>query len=168
MSAADRFKATITAVVLELLPDLRFRAPARYVVDKCEGGKLTATPKSSKSGLPPIVDMPVRGSIAGGMASKLKKGTSVLIMWIDASPADPFLAWIDSSEEPDELKLEGQTKATLKAPDVKLEGASSVKADAPSIVLNGGAQGVARMGDTVQAGPWPGTITSGSATVKAG
>lgn len=142
----DRLKDTIARLVEELIPERRFMVPARYRVEKCEGGKLTAKPEKDKSGLPPIVDMPVRGGIAGGMsATKLKKGTSVVVMWIDGSQADPFLAWIDEAEEPDELALEGQTKATLKAPDVKLEAATKVTIDAPLTEIGTAPTGVATL-----------------------
>jgi hypothetical protein len=166
MSATDRFKAALTALVDELLPERRFLAPAEYRVDKCEDGKLTAKPASDARGLPPIVDMPIRGSIAGGVSTKLKRGTSVVVMFIDGLPSRPFLAWIDETQEPDELRLKAQT----------------------AIVLNEGTKGAARVDDTVEisvaqfaaagatngggpvaiATPMQATIKSGSATVKVG
>lgn len=171
--SADRFKEMLTRLINELIPERRFLVPAEYRVDKCEGGKLTAKPAKSKSGLPPIVDMPVRGSIAGGMTSKLKKGSTVVIMWIDGSPAMPMLVGISETEAPDDLLLEGQTKARITAPLVELGAA--------------GGAGVARVGDSVTitvaqfaaAGAANGggpvtivtdiqaTITGGSSSVKA-
>lgn len=56
----------------------------------------------------------------------------------------------------------GSGTVTLKAGTVNVEGSTAVNLGGASAVL-----GVARMTDTVQAGPFPGTITRGSVKIKA-
>lgn len=155
---ANRFHAAIAGIVEELLPNRRLAYPRRYRISKANGdGKFSARPENDKSGLPVITDAPIRAIAGGNAGSKLKNGTSVLVCFAECNPADPFLAWIDESEAPDELVLTAQTK---------------IKLNAPSVELNGAAVGVARVGDTVvtscPAGAGTGTIQGGSSNVKAG
>ena len=147
MSAVDRFKAAIVAVIAELIPERRFLSPIAYRVSKAEGGKFSARPDDDT--FPPIVDAPIRGSIAGGMQSKLTKGTPIVVMFVrDRLGLTPILIAIE--KEPDELALKASTTA---------------KIDAPQVVINGGVQGAARIGDLV-AGIFP--ITTGSPTTRIG
>lgn len=151
---ADRFKDAIRLIVAELLPERAYLAPARYTVTSASAGKFSGYPVNAARGLPPASDWPIRGSIAGGhTGTKLKKGTIVLVAFVDGDPSAPIIVGIDDAQEPDALALEAATKASV---------------DAPQVILAGGVLGVARMGDAVVAGPFPGTIVSASVKVKAG
>lgn len=152
MSPADRMKAAIAALIRELLPQVPYLGRYEYRVQKAEGGKFSGRPTSSALGLPELADVPMRPSITGG-TGKLPPGSRVEVMFTNGDPARPVVVGGDDAADPLEVALRADTKIT---------------ADAAAIILNGGAQGVARMGDAVIAGPFPGTITSGSATVKAG
>lgn len=151
---ADRFKSAITAIVREIMGDVKFLGAYGYRVQKAEGGKFSGTPESKSLGLPDLQDVPIRGSILGGQtATKLPGGASVVIAFVNGDPSLPFLLAGPHDSEP--------TEAAIKA-------TSKVKVDAPQVVINGGAQGCARMGDAVIAGPFAGTITAGSTTTKVG
>lgn len=148
MNLPDRFKQAITAIFDEIFVERRFLAPALYRVKTATEGKLTAKPAEGARGLPPVLEIPIGGSILGGHSKTiLKPGTTVLVMWIDGNPARPFLAGIYDDAEPLQTSVEGTV-----------------------VTLNGSpaSPGVARMGDPILAGPFPGVITLGSLTVKAG
>ena len=144
MNAYDRFKAAVIAVIHEALPELPFSGIYSYNVARCSGGTFDGTPSDSKFGLPPAKNWPVRPSVLGGVAT-LPIGSSVAVAFINRDPSLPFVIAFSSGTSP-----------------------TSLTWDAGLIVINGGVQGVARVGDTVQAGPYSGVITSGSATVKVG
>lgn len=56
----------------------------------------------------------------------------------------------------------------LVAENVDVEATGTVNINGGTINLAGGGQAVARVGDTVQCGPYTGTITSGSSKVQSG
>jgi hypothetical protein len=90
-----------------------------------------------------------------GMTVKVPAGTRVLVGFTNGNRGQPVaFLWPAGSSKPTEVQFEGVT--------IKVKGTTLIELN-PT-----GAMGVARMGDTVVAGPFGGTITTASLTVKAG
>lgn len=90
-----------------------------------------------------------------GLTAKVSKGTRVAVGFHGGKRSLPVVRhWLsEATEKPIEIKLETTSKVEIKA---------------PSIMLADGVLGVARQTDPVICGPFAGTITQGSAKVKAG
>lgn len=84
-----------------------------------------------------------------GTWAELKDGSTVLVQFIEGDPTMPIITHYEQ-------------KGGDGWKPVKLE------IDADSIQIAMGTMGVARVGDTVIAGPYTGKITSGSDKVKCG
>ena len=81
---------------------------------------------------------------SSGYAATYAPGTEAHVVFVDGDPAQPVVVGFAKST-PTKLELDGV-----------------------QVVINKGVQPAARMGDAVLAGPFAGTITSGSATTKIG
>lgn len=152
MISSDRLKAAILAIIRESLPQLPFLGVYEYRVFRANSGTFDGSPVTDAYGLPDVTSVPMRPSITGG-TSKMLLGSSVLIGFINGDPGRPYVMGGDPDTPPTEADFTASVK---------------IKADAPQIQLNNGVFGVARLGDAVVAGPFGGTITVASATVKAG
>jgi hypothetical protein len=141
MTATDRFKAGLAAIIAEMIPERRFLTSQRYRVVKSSGdGKVDAVHEDEKSGYPPLTHVPLRGLFAANAKSKLKEGSSILIAWIGGNRHDPHV--IDVLDVPAESTSEAETKATITAPIIEVgKGADVVK-------IAGGTQPIIRVGDT--------------------
>jgi hypothetical protein len=131
-------------VVLALFPSLRYSGVYEYRVTSQEGERLHLQSVRASSGMPDLARVPVR--MTTGVRANHTPGSLVLVAFIGNDPARPcVIAGDDSSSagwQPILLELGTGAIAATRA--------------------------AARFGDTVQAGPWPGTITSGSATTAIG
>jgi hypothetical protein len=140
-SNQSRRRRAIAALVSGLFPNMRYQGAFEFRVISQEGERLNVQPVRSASGLPTLERVPVRAGLAG-LKCKPVPGTLVVVQFLDADPSRPVVTGFDDPDSPGWMPLE----ITLGGP---------------------GALGVARIGDTVQAGPYAGVITSGSARVKA-
>lgn len=121
-------------------PRARYRASYEFRVVTQSGERLNLQPARIASGMPDLASVPVR--LAPGVKALHTLGSLVMVTFADADPSRPFVFAGDAPGAPGWMPLE--------------------------LDLGGpGALGVARLGDTVQAGPYAGVITSASARVKA-
>lgn len=149
---SDRLISVIRAIVREMLPNAQFLGVYEYAVQSWTSDTVAASPVAGSIGLPPIVSVPLVPSITGGRA-KLAAGAVILVGFVNGDRGRPFVANGDPNSKVSELWLE--TDGTLHA-------------DGSTVIVNGGVLGCARMTDPVQAGPFAGTITGASITVKVG
>lgn len=152
MIEVDRFKNAIFAIVREVFSDYKFGGVYEYRVDTCAGGTFSGRPTDPSYGLPNAKNWPVRPPVTGGVVT-LPAGSSVLVSFINRDPSRPFVLAFSSGTPPTNVAITVDNAWTL---------------DAATVTINGGVLGAARQTDTVQAGPFSGTITSASATTKIG
>lgn len=145
MSAADRLKDAIDRVIREMLPRVKFLGTYEYRLVSQSSFKVDAIPTDSTLGLPTLTKLEMRPSIIGGKGT-LQSGSSVLVTFINGDPGRPMVSFSDPNADPEKIALVGTEE----------------------IKLNNGVLGAARMTDPVIAGPWSGTIVSGSTTTKIG
>ncbi len=133
------------ALIEAALPDYRFRGgPYEYRVVSRTGARLNLQTMRTSLGLPNLRRVRVRPGLPG-MASTPKLGAAVLVSFVNADPSGAVVTGFEDADGPGFLP------------------------DSLSLCPVGGvALGVARTTDTVVAGPFGGTITGGSARVKAG
>jgi hypothetical protein len=150
----DRFKAALEWVVESIVGarlDYLARYPAR-VVSQDGSGKLELLPDDPR--IPGIPGVPIRVGVPG-LKLTVPPGARVLLAFEgNGDPSRP-IAELWESGTPLTVTFEAAQNITITSP-VALD-----LGEAPRM-------GVARQGDPVQAGPWPGVITAGSARVKAG
>jgi hypothetical protein len=128
--------------VIEALDPLRaYRACYEYRVVTQDGDELNLQPVRASSGMPDLARVPVR--LAPGAKAAHALGSLVTVVFLDGDPSRPRVISGDDAGAP------GWMPTTLELGDT-----------APL--------GVARLNDTVLAGPWAGTITTASSTIKAG
>lgn len=138
---ASRALNAIERIVLGLFPDLRYRGAFEYRVVTQSGERLNLQPVRSATGMPDLQGVAVRPGMAGLKCQALL-GSLVVVQFLDADPSRPVVTGFDAPDAPGWMPL--------------------------MLELGGpGALGVARIGDSVVAGPYAGVITSGSARVKA-
>lgn len=142
--ASSRSSRTLSALeraVLALFPSLPYRGAFEFRIVTQSGERLNLQPVRSATGFDELSGVPVRAGMAGLKAVHLP-GSLVVVQFLDADPSRPIVTGFDDPEAPGWMPLE--------------------------LDLGGpGALGVARIGDGVVAGPYVGTIVSGSARVKA-
>jgi hypothetical protein len=138
---ASRALNAIERIVLGLFPDIRYRGAFEYRVVTQSGERLNLQPVRSATGMPDLQGVAVRPGMAGLKCTALL-GSLVVVQFLDADPSRPAVTSFDAPDAPGWMPI--------------------------MLELGGpGALGVARIGDTVVAGPYAGVITSGSARVKA-
>jgi hypothetical protein len=136
-----RRQEAMRALILGLFPQLAFPPISEYRVVSQSGERLNLQPARSSTGLPDLARVPVRPGLAG-TRNNVTPGELVLVALADWDPSRPNVISHDAPDAPGWMPL--------------------------TIELGGhGALGIVRLGDTVQAGPWPGVTTSASARVKA-
>jgi hypothetical protein len=124
----------------------KFLARYRYrIVQEKPGGRLSLQAVNKSAGIPDALPISIWPGFQG-ISGHVAPGAIVLVDFVEGNPALPIVTAFEDGT-PIELRLE--------ALQITLNG-------------SGDARPVARLGDTVQAGPYAGTITSGSLTVKAG
>lgn len=129
--------------ILEALDPLRrYRGTYEFRVVTQSGERLNLQPVRAATGLPDLANVPVRPGMAG-LRADVTPGSLVLVTFADADPSRPCVVAHDAPDAPGWMPLVLELGAT------------------PTL-------GVARQTDTVVAGPWGGTITGGSARIKAG
>jgi len=128
--------------VLDAIDPLRaYRCAYEYRVVTQDGDVLNLQPVRASSAMPDLERVPVRMS-AGIKAGHLL-GSLVTVLFLDGDPSRPCVFSGAAAGSPGWMPL------------------SLELGDAPTL-------GVARLTDTVLAGPWAGVITSASVRVKAG
>ena len=162
----DRLSQAVASIVAAFTAHTRFFGLYEFEVVSAEFEKLSATPTDSKLGLPQLKDVPLMSPSSGARA-KLDAGAKVLIAFVNGSPSRPVVLSTNANKPALEVTLECVTSLSIDAPSVEINASGSVKVNSPSVSLGSNAlMGVARLGDTVQAGPFSGTITSASTSVK--
>lgn len=140
-SAPSRRIAAMAKLLDALDPNRKFRATAEYRVISQSGERLNLQPVRSRADLPDLARVPVRAGIPGAKAQHAL-GSQVLVAWLDGDPSRPAVVGFDASDAPGWMPLQ-----------LELGGPAAL--------------GVARLTDTVQAGPFAGVITGASARIKA-
>lgn len=125
----------------QLDPRRKFRGIAEYRVVSVSGKRLNVTPVRIASEMPPLRRVLPMPGVAGCEAT-LVPGARVLVAFADADPAKPVVIAFEDAEGTSFLPL--------------------------AITLAQGILPAARLSDAVVAGPFAGTITTGSALVKVG
>lgn len=124
-----------------MFPSMRYAGKYEFRVVTQEGERVNLQPVRTATGLSDLRLVPIRPGMAG-LKAKVTPGSLVLVEFVDMDPSRPVVTNHDAADSPGWMPLE--------------------------LDLGGpGALGVARIGDTVQAGPYAGVITAGSARVKA-
>lgn len=141
--------AAIRAVVEALDPFRRFRGVTEYRVVTREGKRLNLQPVLSSLGMPDLPRVKVRPGVAG-MEAIVPLGSVVLVAFVNSDPGRPYVCGFDDAEGPG---FGSGAEFVARVGD-------SVSVTLTSLPVTGGG------GGTVS-GTASGTITSGSATVKA-
>ena len=137
----DRLMRSFRALVREEFPRLTFLGIYEYSVSSA--GSNTADLKliDTSIGLPDMVSVPLR---LPGSTATLAVGAKAIVAFVNGDPGRPFVLTADNVTT---LAI-GQAASTM--------------------TLAAGVAGIARAGDPVQAGPYLGTIVSGSSKVTCG
>lgn len=122
-------------------PGGRFRGMFEYRVVSQTAERLNLQPVRSRADLPDLARVPVRAGVPGVRAQHAP-GSQVIVAFLDADPSRPAVVAFDHPSAPGWMPL-----------TLELGGPAPL--------------GVARITDTVQAGPFAGVVTSGSLRVKA-
>ncbi len=187
----DRIRRALREILQSIMGRVDYFALYQAEVISQSGQTLELRPLDSR--FPDMDEVPIWHGLPG-VEVKIEKGAIVLVGFRDGNPTRPF-AMLWQSETLTDVKLtasgkvevsaggdvsvsadgdakvsakgsatvEAQTSATVKASgDVSVEGAT-IHLGGSSAIL-----GAARIKDTVQAGPFAGTITKGSVKVFAG
>lgn len=120
----------------------------RYRVYAMAGDRFECQAVSKHAGLPDILPISMMPGMPGSWAD-LRPGSTVIVQFVEGDPTLPIV-----------------THYAQKGTDGYVP--MSLEIDADSIKIAMGTMGVARVGDSVQAGPYTGTITSGSTKVTCG
>ncbi len=140
-SRSSRALSAIERAVLAMFPELRYRGAYEFRIVSQSGERLNLQPVRSATGMPELQNVPVRPGMAGLKAQHLP-GALVVVQFLDADGSRPIVSGFDDADAPGWMPLQ-----------IELGGPSAL--------------GIARLGDTVQAGPYSGVITGASARVKA-
>ena len=130
---------SVRKLVESLDPDRKYRGVTEYRVDTRNGSRLNLQPIRVSSGMPELKNVSVRPGVAGCEAT-VAIASRVLVGFVEADPSRPYVAAFEDADGSGFLPTE--------------------------LTLLEGVLGAARMTDTVQAGPFGGTITSGSTKVR--
>lgn len=140
-AAPSRRLAAWTKLLDALDPQRRFRGVHEYRIVNQTGERLNLQPIRSRAELPDLARVPVRMGVPGVRANHTPGG-AVLVAFLEGDPTRPVVVGFDAPDSPGWMPLQ-----------IELGGPTPL--------------GVARVTDPVVAGPFGGTIVSGSARVKA-
>ena len=134
-------------------------------------GSLDLKPQDDR--VPAMTGVPIRIGVPG-LAVKVAPGAEVLMGFDGYRPDKPYAAlW--GAQGLKELVITASVKVTVAAPSVIVDatnvtvgGSAMVTLDGAQISLGGDSavMGVAMQGSPIQAGPFAGTVTLGSTTVR--
>lgn len=136
----SRRLTALTRIMEALDPDRRFRGVYEYRIVTQDLERLNLQPVRVSTGMPDLQRVFVRPGVPGVKAMHAL-GSRVLVCFVDANPSFPVVVAFEDAE--------GQGFAPLQ-----------INIGKPALL------GAARMTDTVQAGPFGGVITGGSAIVR--
>ena len=162
LSEEGRLIRAVSHAVRAVVPELPFLGRYRFRVVLANPGdhRYHLQSVSLANGLPDLLPVSVSPSTPG-LEAKLVLGSIVHLMFLDGDPRYPVVvghpARDDQGWKPAELTLDADNTVTIG------ESATETLLGPGPVRL-----GVARQFDAVQAGPFSGTITGGSLTVKAG
>lgn len=139
-AAPSRRHAALEGIIKALDPQRAFRGLSEYrvVLQDADGGALALQPVRSSAGLPDLRRVPYRL----GARVSLTLGSTVLVAFADSDPGRPCVVTPDATDAPGWVPI--------------------------SWSLGTVPRGLARLADTVQAGPFAGVVTSASARFGAG
>lgn len=140
-TALDRLLKALRAIIREELPRLTFFGLYEYVVAGASSNTADLRATDTTIGLPDMVKVPLR---LPASTATLTTGAKAILAFVNGDPGRPFVLTADNVTT---LAI-GQAASTMS--------------------LAAGVAGIARAGDPVQAGPYLGTITSGSSKVTCG
>lgn len=123
-------------------PHRRYRGCTEYRVVTQVGERLNLQPAIVGSGMPELRRVPVRPGMAG-MRAQVMLGSLVIVQFIDADPSRPIVTHHDAPDSPGFMPIFLDFGVTPRL-------------------------GVARQTDPVVAGPFAGTIVTGSARIRSG
>lgn len=113
---ASRALAAFAALLEQLDPNRAFRCPWEYRVVLLQGERLDLQPVRKSSGMPDLQRVTVRPGVAGAK-TKLVPGARVVVSFIDADPARPFVCGFEDADggafAPDELELRASDELRL-------------------------------------------------------
>lgn len=134
-------------IIGKMMEHLRYLGTWEYRVVFQTANRVELQPVRASTGMPDLRSVHVRPGVSGAKA-ELALGSMVLVQFVNADPSRPVVVGFEDAEN-------GGFKPM------------SLTLDATAIKLGEHAlQGVARLGDTVQAGPFAGVITSASSIVR--
>jgi hypothetical protein len=141
---SDRLLAAFRALVRAELPQLTYMGIYAYSIRSSDSSTISCDPVDSTIPLPSLAGVPLLPSVLGEGVTPPSEG-ACLVAFVNADPSRPVCISIDTPPKAAEV---GDGTTTL--------------------TLSGGGPGVARLGDTVVAGIFAGTITSCSTKVTSG
>ncbi len=142
IAPTSRRLAAWRRIAEQLDPRRRYRGLTEYRVVTQETERLNLQPIRVSAGMPDLSRVPVRPGIPGARADVMP-GSRVLVGFIEADPSRPVVLAHEDAEGGGFLPILLEIGGPVPLP-------------------------AARLTDSVQAGPWSGVITGGSATVKVG
>jgi hypothetical protein len=143
-ASTSRALTAFRRLLEQLDPDRAFRGIFEYRVVTQEAERVNLQPIRVSTGMPELQRVPVRPGVSGARAD-LALGSRVLVGFVDATPARPFVFAFEDADG------DGFVPLTL-----ELDAVASISLGAGAVL------GAARMTDPVVAGPFGGTVTGGS------
>jgi hypothetical protein len=164
LGSHGKILAALRAIVREYLAEagVQFHYPVRYRVTKVAPAdkRLHLQIVNKKSGFPDALPISLWPG-SPGATGEPALGSLVLVQFIEGDPTMPIVTHFNS---PQNSTYFVPVKASLDASTLLQLGASSDAVEVGKTAL----LAAARQTDAVQAGPFAGTITGGSLTVKVG
>jgi hypothetical protein len=152
----------LRAVVLACIPTSPYWVPRKYrVVTHRQDGRVELQQVVKALGLPDILPISIHPGMAG-LKSRLTPGSMVIVQFVDGDPSQPIITHFAAEGDQGFLPLQLALDAELLVELAKSAAITRIADGVPVV------QGVARFGDSVQAGIWGGFITSGSTKVSCG
>jgi hypothetical protein len=116
LASTSRRVAAMRRLVLQLMPDVRFRGVFEYRIATQEGDRLNLQAVRASQGLPDLSRVRVRPGVPGARADHVL-GSLVLVAFVDAEPTRPVVISFDDAEAPgfapDRLDLVGEDDIAL-------------------------------------------------------
>lgn len=155
---SDRLLRAVRALVRELVAPHEYHALVRYRVFGQTAGRVDLQIVNKSSVWPDVLPVSMRPGVPGA-SWDLTPGAVVLVSFVEGNPALPVVTHYSQRDDGAFLPL----SAALDAKSLLELGKT-----AAAVKVADGALAAARMTDAVQAGPFSGAITAGSAKVMVG